>query len=491
MANNHDYEEPKPGMTDWHVPINENFGQLDSDVEVRDREENIGEYEPKDGAKFYAVDTGASYYGDGSSWNGPIAVKTREQRIGRTKHLSEGADLGELISNAVADDYTSIHIHEHEDGSEWSWNSDYTHDTNESALKIVAENRCTIDYTGDGRPLTIVDSSGWSGENDFHLEGGHWITSGNPTEWLRVDDQVGYRISPNLVDYYNTNATAVQIRNDSNFSELGVIEGDYKAGNGIEFVPASVTGGTGTDSFQGTTIRDVRINVSNDADPWEENSAARGDGFGIWLRGNMKYCSIRRPNIFPNGANAQAMRINTTRASGMTIQCLQAETSSGADGTVAVLAGGGDAHYYSPLFISPQFYNIEHEYKEAGYTVADPPFSVIKASAGGGVELGTSVGSVRVNGERINGKLEADFSLNFNGDHGSVQRNSTEVALVHEDHLQFKSWNAIEYAPVDVTTLSPSQGWVSYHNGNGSNTEGPAFYNGSAWRSLVDNSVIH
>lgn len=45
--------------------------------------------------------------------------------------------------------------------------------------------------------------------------------------------------------------------------------------------------------------------------------------------------------------------------------------------------------------------------------------------------------------------------------------------------------------PTDVLSLSdPSQGEQAYHDGSGGNTEGPAFYDGSAWTSTVDGSTI-
>lgn len=69
MTNNHDYNTPAEGTSDWHVPINQNFEQIDKDVEIRDKDTNKGSYEPKDGAKFFATDSGNVYLGDGSSWN--------------------------------------------------------------------------------------------------------------------------------------------------------------------------------------------------------------------------------------------------------------------------------------------------------------------------------------------------------------------------------------------------------------------------------------
>ncbi|MFC4542240.1 polysaccharide lyase [Halosolutus amylolyticus] len=69
MTDNHNYNRPEEGSQDWHIPLNENFDQIDTDVEIRDEESNIENYEPKAGAKFLALDTGVRYIGDGSSWN--------------------------------------------------------------------------------------------------------------------------------------------------------------------------------------------------------------------------------------------------------------------------------------------------------------------------------------------------------------------------------------------------------------------------------------
>ncbi|WP_276301983.1 hypothetical protein [Halorussus lipolyticus] len=68
MTKNHDYNTPKEGATDWHVPLNENFEKLDGDVEIRDTDDKRSEYEPRAGAKFLATDTENEYLGDGSEW---------------------------------------------------------------------------------------------------------------------------------------------------------------------------------------------------------------------------------------------------------------------------------------------------------------------------------------------------------------------------------------------------------------------------------------
>jgi len=66
---NHEYNHPAKGTTNWHVPLNDNFAQFDTDIEIRDADANRGNYTPKQGAKFLATDTENVYVGDGSSWN--------------------------------------------------------------------------------------------------------------------------------------------------------------------------------------------------------------------------------------------------------------------------------------------------------------------------------------------------------------------------------------------------------------------------------------
>lgn len=69
MTDNHQFNTPSEGTQDWHVPINSNFQQLDSTVEIRDSESNLSEYEAKDGAKFVSTDSKRVFLGDGSEWN--------------------------------------------------------------------------------------------------------------------------------------------------------------------------------------------------------------------------------------------------------------------------------------------------------------------------------------------------------------------------------------------------------------------------------------
>jgi len=68
MTENHNLNEPEEGTLDWNVPLNDNFRRIDTAVEIRDTEDSLDNYTPKDGAKFLATDTGVRYLGDGSQW---------------------------------------------------------------------------------------------------------------------------------------------------------------------------------------------------------------------------------------------------------------------------------------------------------------------------------------------------------------------------------------------------------------------------------------
>lgn len=83
MTQNHNYETPEQGTLDWHVPLNDNFAALDTDIEIRDADANRGDYEPKQNAKYLATDTGDVYLGDGSAWQ-PLGSLT-DVTVGETK----------------------------------------------------------------------------------------------------------------------------------------------------------------------------------------------------------------------------------------------------------------------------------------------------------------------------------------------------------------------------------------------------------------------
>ncbi|KZN25035.1 hypothetical protein A4G99_00360 [Haladaptatus sp. R4] len=122
MTDNHRYNTPEPGITDWHVPLNQNFERLDSDVEIRDNEEMRGSYAPKLGAKFLATDTENEFVGDGEKWR-PLQSSGRSPTfeslsvgtiqstsLGGTRTVSTESELQDAVHSGgtviVTDDIT-------------------------------------------------------------------------------------------------------------------------------------------------------------------------------------------------------------------------------------------------------------------------------------------------------------------------------------------------------------------------------------------------
>lgn len=108
MTDNHDYNLPTQGTNDWHIPLNENFSQIDSDVEIRDEEVNRDQYEPKDGAKFLATDTGVSYLGNGSDWERLPAPETNDAGISINRPLASTGNVRVTVDADGGGDYRSI-----------------------------------------------------------------------------------------------------------------------------------------------------------------------------------------------------------------------------------------------------------------------------------------------------------------------------------------------------------------------------------------------
>ena len=117
MVNNHQYNTPQKGTRDWHTPLNENFKKLDVDVEVRDTESNLEDYQPKAGAKFFATDSEVIYIGDGTTWHPlkttgqrPELESVRTHRINNKYTISTADGFGELVSSLDKDEDNRVYI---------------------------------------------------------------------------------------------------------------------------------------------------------------------------------------------------------------------------------------------------------------------------------------------------------------------------------------------------------------------------------------------
>jgi len=92
MSKNHSYKIPSQGSTDWHIPLNQNFSQIDTDVEIRDVEDNRDQYASKADAKFLATDTGTRYLGDGSQW---IEIPAQQRSLIAPQRTDDPTDASE------------------------------------------------------------------------------------------------------------------------------------------------------------------------------------------------------------------------------------------------------------------------------------------------------------------------------------------------------------------------------------------------------------
>ncbi len=104
MTDNHRYNIPERGANNWATQLNENFKRIDTGVEIRDTESNREEYTPKEGAKFFAVDTGRIYLGDGSDWDSIDLFETKIESF--QDALANGYIVGVLNNHQTIVDPT-------------------------------------------------------------------------------------------------------------------------------------------------------------------------------------------------------------------------------------------------------------------------------------------------------------------------------------------------------------------------------------------------
>jgi len=104
------YTTPSEGTLDWHIPLNDNFSQLDRDVELRDVEANVEQYDPVAGAKFFATDSGAIYSADGEAWT-LVGYATRAVGgdIGHYVNYADGL-VDEPVNDFLFDDGESLEV---------------------------------------------------------------------------------------------------------------------------------------------------------------------------------------------------------------------------------------------------------------------------------------------------------------------------------------------------------------------------------------------
>lgn len=433
----------------------------------------------------------------------------------------DGDDLTGKIQNAL--DYIDdvygrtpprIYVTPRDDGESWVWDDELVvdasdpdrdgHDGHNGFELIISEN-AVIEYPRDGVALTVnvghapgKPSHGTETGPRVNITGGQWYATGNPDGWLRLEDVVGATVRNCWVEFGekggDDDAFGISLENYDNWTELTVIENcRILAARCINSLTADETGGPGgRTSFQGTTITDVFLQASE---------------FGIRFSGNWRYTQVRRPNIFPRDDNAAGLVLDAHRMSGCVLSSLQVEAGSDNNANIIEVGDGFD-YWWGPLFLNPDsdlsasdsIHNPDNE----RLAVLDVARGRIRMGQYGGddeIEFDPNGGNISATGAITAETAETEIgfrnldlegyshNINFtdNSTHQLTSGDETMIELEGEDGITFEFNN-----PVDVigTIDGPSKGYTAYHDGSGDNTEGPAFYDGSDWISLVDNSTI-
>jgi hypothetical protein len=153
---NNRYTTPAKGTVDWHIPLNENFEQLDRDVEIRDVEANRSEYAPVPGAKFFAVDSGAMYTGNGESWNlVGYAARAVSGNIGHFVNYADGL-TDEPVNTFLLDSVERLEI------TRLSFPIKGNNETpvGDAVLRVNEGDSVIAEVTGNSLKIANTDASG-------------------------------------------------------------------------------------------------------------------------------------------------------------------------------------------------------------------------------------------------------------------------------------------------------------------------------------------
>lgn len=512
---NRDYNLPEKGESNWDELLNENFEDIDIDI-----------------SDLFETKISNPVSGDLNINGYNIAnIDEMDSRLIKTDRIyarnnigemfaSEfaGDDLGEKVDNARQyfqeksaegiEPEGTIKITPRSDGDAWLWSTDVVFDVQNDAVELVIHDDARINYDGNGWALTY--ENGRSGPWAPRIIGGRWNATGNPDGWLRIKDCTQSYIHPREVNTWENdtgNATCISLENHENFCELTVIAGGYYGGDRvIDSKPVSVTGGEdGTSSFQATSIQNIRAGYND---------------FGIRCRGNWDYSHIDRPNCFPKNDGAAAFYLDLSHMRGSVITAFQSENVDGVtDPVVFRLGENYDGWQGAPMCVGG-FFDGQHAdppvegdstsrilwmRKSSGDTVVldhfgeDESFNFNLADGifdnNGQIQIADYLEFHRDGQQRAEIGVDSanrpflqtisgnDFRFNIRGQ-TFLETDGNTVLQIHENETY-------EAPPQDVTAVSsPSQGQQAYHEGSGGNTEGPAFYDGDNWISLVDGSTI-
>jgi hypothetical protein len=272
-----------------------------------------------------------------------------------------GTGLDEKVSNALSaldGGEGTILVGPKDDDSSWVWDSNLNIDpTQYSGVEIKILEGTDIDISGlAGWALTVqIPDANFGGRKVRHtvkIRGGEWDASGGtPDGVVRIIDAERIHVDELTVQNLtngNNDATCVSIECLDNWSEENKVTGCRFGGpggepvdRGIDFKPASVTGGTGTESFDGTFISDIRGTVND---------------FGIRCRGFVQQSTMVRPIFFGDADNCIGYIFDGGGSyTGTVLTSPKFEVTDGTlTGTVAVSDGGTTLAADQPIMQAPQ-----------------------------------------------------------------------------------------------------------------------------------------
>jgi len=365
MTDNHNYSTPPEGMEDWHRPLNENFKSIDADVEIRDTQNNLTNYTPKDGAKFFATDTGATFLADGTSWShasGSFSALNAPQ-INNDVYAAnfQGDGLASKVENAlhwlknITAGQGRVVITPKADGTAWKWDEDISVDpTLWKGIALECEGNVEIQYPGSGWALTL--DSDWSRQNgNFEIQsnitGGRWISTGDPKGWLRIKDSYKTYVSPRNVNFENSSndAVGIAVENHDGWSEsTHIADTRMYCDICVDFRPASTTGGPGTNSYHGTTLENAKFEVRN---------------VGVRARGTFDYSYIDHCSFFAKGGGVSLLQLGwddgdqKPRYEGTVITACKFEDPGGSSSdTTAIYLGPNYDGFFGPTIIGGKIF---------------------------------------------------------------------------------------------------------------------------------------
>lgn len=503
MTDNHGYNTPSEGTPNWDAPLNTNFERMDVDIEVRAPEDDRDRYQPKDGAKFFATDTGSVYVGNGSEWlsidsTGKLpqvqAINSPDINCDQYVLNHPGETLSERLQSALdalPGGQGTVYVTARADGEPWEWGGDLVVDpTNYRGVEIVVGHSVRIEYDGTGVPLTFDSHGQHQGDrHQIRLVGGEWVATGDATGWLRLRDIILSEIHPQQVHFARSSKAdcfGISVENHDLYSEANRLCGDIRAPVGIRFVPASETGGSGTDSFHDTVIDHAHINA---------------DTVGIRLAGVFQMCELRKVALFGTSNGADLMVLDAARMDGTVITATKWESPANAGDITAVVTGPNYDGWYGPTVVGGYLgYGVTQNHRDDGAKKATV-MRVVASEQGLSVEdlhSGSSTHFDKRGNLSVDGTVTADGVAFEDSYNASIEkRNDGPLNLVNQDTAVAKLYSErmefgvpTQYEPVDVTRLgSANRGMVAYHDGSGG-PEGPAFYDGSSWVSLVDGTRL-